>query len=200
VIGFSLVLVAFVAAGEPVYRPPRPAAPRAAPGATGPDSTLSDEEVRQRAEAYLDALDVPVTPDQWRALGPRAVPFLEEVVTNPDGLPSRRAAAVGGLAVIGGNRAREVVLKTAHSGAEPVAVRAAALHGAPRVLTSRELVRELKPVLERASEPATRAAAADVLARHVPRAACSAIRAQAGREAEGEAHFQRALQRCGAVP
>jgi hypothetical protein len=199
VLAFSLVLVAFVAAGEPVYRPPRPAAPGAAPS-SGPDAKLSDEEVRQRAESYLDALDVPVTPDQWHALGPRAVPFLEEVVANPDGLPSRRAAAVGGLAVIGGKRAREVVLKTAHSDAEPVAVRNAALHGAPRVVTSRELVRELKPVLEHASEPATRAAAADVLARHVPRAACSAIRAQAGREAEGEAQFQRALQRCGAVP
>jgi HEAT repeat protein len=199
VLALSALILAFATSGAPVYRPPRPATPAQAPAA-GPDETLSDEELRSRVTSYLGAIDVPVTTEQWRALGPRAAPLLEAVLANTDDLPSRRASAVGGLAVIGGKRARTLVLKTAQSEAEPFAVRAAALHGAPRVLGPSELVRQLKPVLQGAREPATRAAAADVLARYAPRSACSAIRAQAEREGEARAHFERALQRCGGMP
>ncbi len=195
---FLSVLLTALAAGGPVYRPPHPSTPAQSP-VTVPDERLSDDEVRARVANYLDTIDVPVTIDQWRALGPRAIPLLEQVLANRDGLPSRRAASVGGLAVIGGKRARELVLETARSDDEPFAVRAAALHGAPRVLKSRELVRELTPVLQGAHEPAVRAAAAEVLARHSPRTACAAIRAQAEREGKERDHFARALERCAAA-
>jgi len=199
VLALSTLILTLATSGGPVYRPPRPAIQPPASTA-GPDDTLSDEELRSRVASYLGAIDVPVTAEQWRALGPRAVPLLEEVLANRDDLPSRRASAVGGLAVIGGKRARTLVLQTARSEDEPLAVRAAALHGAPRVLGPSELVRQLKPVLRGAHEPATRASAADVLARHAPRSACSAIRAQADREGEARTHFERALRRCGEMP
>ncbi len=192
----SMLLIALTAPGAPVYRPPRQTPPAQAEAAT-PDETLSDDEVRAHVANYLGAIDVPVTADQWRALGPRAVPLLEKVVSNPGELPSRRAAALGGLAAIGGTRARALVVKAARSEEEPFAVRAAALRGASRVLKSGELVKQLKPVLEGAGEPATRAVAAEVLARHAPASACPAVRAQADREGEGRARFERALERCG---
>lgn len=196
-LALPMLVIALAAAEGSAYEPPREA--RHAP-VTGPDKTLSDDEIRARVTNYLGAIDAPITTDQWRALGPRAVPLLETVLANPDELPSRRSAAVGGLAVIGGTRARQLVLTTARSEDEPFSVRAAALHGTPHLLTSRELVRELKPVLEGARTPEARAAAAEVLAHHAPRSSCAAIRAQADREPESRMHYSRALERCGSIP
>ena len=193
------LLIALTISGKPAYRPPRESAPAQAP-ATAPDETLSDDEVRARVESYLGSIDVPVTHGKWSALGPRAVPLLEKMLSNRSAPPSRRAAAVGGLAAIGGTRARELVVGVARSEDEPFAVRAAALHGAPHVLKSGALVRELKPVLQGARDPATRAAAAEVLAHGAPRSACAAIRAQVKREGQHRAHFERALERCGSQP
>jgi hypothetical protein len=186
-----------LAAGAPAYHPPRP--PRAAEvEAPGPDPALSDAEVEARVESHLGAIDVPITTGEWRALGPRAVPLLERVLLDREELPTRRAAAVAGLACIGGTRARELVAGAAGAEDEPFAVRAAALHGAPRVLRGQELARRLDAVLGGARDPSVRAAAAEVLARHGPRSACVAVRAQADREGQGRARFQRALDRCAA--
>src|SRR6266540_3364600 len=102
-LAISALVLALAAPGAPTYRPPRPPAPAETPAA-GPDEPLSDDEVRARVASYLGTNDV----------------------------PSRRAAAVAGLSSIGGPRARELVVSTARSEGEPFAVRAAALHGAPR--------------------------------------------------------------------
>jgi HEAT repeat protein len=168
--------------------------------ASAPDETLSDLEVSSRVATYLRRIDSPVEAEQWQALGPRAIPLLEQVLTNPRELPSRRASAVSGLAEIGGPRARERIIQIARSESEPFAVRAAALDSAPRVLDSQELIRELSPVLEKSRQPLARAAAAEVLARNAPSAACAAVRAQAAREPEGKGRFERALEGCESSP
>jgi HEAT repeat protein len=195
-ISLFVLLAAAAASQGHAYRPAREAAPARA-AVTAPDETLSDEAVRALASSYLGRIDVPVTAAEWRALGPRAVPLLEEVARSRGALPSRRAAAMGGLAAIGGARAGEILVEAARSESEPFAVRAAAIHGASRALDSRRLARELGPVLERAKDPAARVAAAEALALRAPRSACAAVRAQADREGEGRARFERALGRCG---
>ena len=165
-----------------------------------PDPTLSANEVAARIESYLGAIDTAAKPEDWRALGLPAIPALEAVLAAPDALPSRRAAAVSGLAHIGGARARSAVIKTLRSEAEPFVVRAAALHAAPSVLSSAELVHELTPVLEGAQTTEARVVAAEVLARSAPRLACRSVRAQAGGGPARPGHFARALATCAATP
>jgi hypothetical protein len=159
---------------------------------------LSDEQIERRVRTYLAAIDTPITAAQWRELGSRAIPPLEQVLQDPDALPSRRAKAVTALSLLGGPRARELVLQAARSEQESFGVRSNALRGAARLLPEEELAAELRPVLERAQDPAIRATAADVLARHAGRSSCNAVRAQADKErARERTHFSRALERCG---
>jgi len=189
------LLVALTAPGTPA----RNARPRSdTPAATAPAQDLSDAEVESRVRTYLGAIDTPISADRWRALGPRAVAPLEAVLRDPNALPSRRAKAVEALSVVGGARARQLVLETARAEQEPFGVRASALRGAPRVLPAKELARQLRPVMERAEDPTIRATAAEVLARHAAKSSCAAVRAQASRE-EGEARgqFANAIERCG---
>jgi hypothetical protein len=179
---------------------PRSAAAVAPPDAgSAPAPALSDAELAERIQTYLSTIDVPVRAEQWRALGDRAVAPLEAVVQDPQSLPSQRAKALDALSVLGGDRARRVVLETARADDEPFAVRASALRGAGRLLSRQELVRELKPVLESARDTTVRATAAEVLAHHAGPSACGAVRAQAGRE-QGNARrqFARALDTCAA--
>jgi hypothetical protein len=194
-LALSILIHALVTTSSMTNAPNRPLS-KPSPAVTS-NETLSDEELRSRITNYLGAIDVAPTVQEWRALGLRAVPILEKVVSNRDGLPSRRAAAIGALAVIGGEQARQLVLRTAHAENEPFVVRAAALHGAHYFLKSGELTKELTPVLQSAREPETRAAAAEVLAEHAPKRACPAIRAQVERERGRHSHFVRALERCG---
>ncbi|HEX9288652.1 MAG TPA: hypothetical protein VF904_03925 [Anaeromyxobacteraceae bacterium] len=188
------LLVALTAPGTPA----RNARPRSdTPAATAPAPDLSDAEVESRVRTYLGAIDTPISADRWRALGPRAVAPLEAVLRDPEALPSRRAKAVEALSVVGGARARQLVLETAHSEQEPFGVRASALRGAPRVLPAKELVKQLRPVMEGAQDPTVRAAAAEVLARHAAKSSCAAVRAQASREGEARGQFANAVERCG---
>ncbi len=189
------LLVAIATPQEKVFRPVGEAVSARA-GVTARDETLSNEEVSARAGSYLGRIDIAVTTDEWRALGQRAIPVLEGVVSKRSALPSRRAAAMGGLAAIGGTRAQEILVGSARSEDEVFAVRAAAIHGLSRVIAPRILVTELRPVLERAPDPAVRAAAAEALARMAPHSACAAVRAQADREGEGRPRFERALGSC----
>jgi hypothetical protein len=155
-----------------------------------------DDDLRARVHSYLGAIDRPVRAEDWRALGPDAVPLLEEVVASDD-LPTRRAAALSGLAAIGGDRAHAAVLARAQSEREPFVVRKAALHGAGRLLAGEALVSALRPALEKAGSPAVRGAAADVLAKRGGAAGCAAVRARAGAEqGAARAALQRALRRC----
>ena len=180
--------------------PPRNARPPVTqpPAQTTTAQDLSDEEMASQVHAYLGSIDTPISAGRWRALGPRAVTPLEAVVRDPSALPSRRAKAVEALSVLGGARSRKVVLEVARSEAEPFGVRASALRGAGRMLATKDLLQELRPIMEGAREAPTRATAAEVMARHAPRSSCKAVRAQADREArDARMQFGPALERCG---
>ncbi|HTT70005.1 MAG TPA: hypothetical protein VMG32_02185 [Anaeromyxobacteraceae bacterium] len=176
-------------------------APPASSRSAAPAAPLSDAEVAARVHTYLAAIDTPIRPEQWQALGPRAVAPLEAVLSDQGALPSRRAKAVMALALLGGARARSLVLATARSDGVPLGVRASALEGAGHLLPPGELFLELRPVLEKAPAAPVRALAAGVLSRRAPGGACGAIRAQASREGpEERLAFGRALERCAAPP
>jgi hypothetical protein len=155
-----------------------------------------DSAVRERAEAYLGAIDRPVPASAWRALGPDAVPFLEEALRT-DPITSRRAAAASGLAAIGGDRAAEVLLEAARAESERWSVRSAAVRGLGKVMSPDQLPAALRPILEGTSTVELRALAADVLSRQAPATACSAIRAQVAREPDvARPAFSKATARC----
>jgi hypothetical protein len=161
---------------------------------------LSDAEVAARVETYLGAIDTPVPPARWKALGARAVGPLVAVVEGK-AFPSERAHALEALSHIGGARAKEALLTVARSDREAFAVRASALRGAARVVPAGELPAVLGTVLERAKDAPVRAVAAEVLANHAPGSGCAAVRAQVAREAaEARPAFGAALGRCGAAP
>jgi HEAT repeat protein len=199
------LLVVLSGLGTPARngRPPVTPAPEADAGAPADASepARSDQEISETVHTYLAAIDTPIRASQWKALGPQAVAPLAAVVHDPDALPSRRAKAVGALAVIGGPEAQKVVLEIAQSEAEPFAVRASALRGAPLLVGKKELVKQLRPVMQKAKNPTVRAAAAEVLAQHAGASACNDVRAQATREtAKMRSRFARALQQCGPSP
>jgi HEAT repeat protein len=190
--------LALALAMGPGRNAPPPATPEAAPSAAG---TATDAEIQQRIDAYLGSFDTPISAERWKALGPRAIPLLAAAARDPERFPSRRAKAIAALGAVGGPEARDAVLAAARAPDEPFAVRATALHAAGSLLSSKALVRELKPVMEREREPALRGVAADVLARHAGATGCTAVRVQATKEApEVRGHFMQALQRCGQEP
>jgi hypothetical protein len=172
--------------------PPR-AAPPADQPAVPPATQLTDEQIRDRIQAYLGAIDTRIPPEHWRALGPRGAAILEQVAQDPNQFPTRRAAAVAGLSAIGAASSGEVLLSLAKSEQSPLTVRLAAVGGAQDVIPSAQLATALKPVLEGARDPHVRGAAAEVLSR---RGACALVRAQAQRETE-KLRMQHALERCG---
>lgn len=193
------LLLALSGVGTPARnaRPPSTEAPAEGSAA----QSLSDEELASQVHTYLGSIDTPISAARWRALGPRAVAPLAKVVEDRGSMPSQRAKAVEALSVLGGSRARQVVLGVARSDDEPFGVRASALRSAGRMLGARQLVRELRPVMEKAPDAPTRATAAEVLARHAPRSACQAVRAQAGREKRDvRLQYGRAMERCQAAP
>src|SRR5256885_16842904 len=102
---FSILLAALLAApGITQKRPSQAPVPLASDQPVQPNESLSADEVRQHVEGYLGSIDTPITANQWKALGPRAVPMLERIATNQNELPTRRAKAIGGLAALGDTR------------------------------------------------------------------------------------------------
>lgn len=182
-------VLAFLLAAVPPSRPASPPPPSSQPAAA---PQLSDEELQNRIDAFLGAIDTRISPEEWRALGPRGTALLERIAQDTSVLPSKRAAAVTGLSAIGSPTSARVLLNLARSEQESLTVRLVAVHGTPGVLPTAQLGRALKPVLETAGNPQVRRAAADVLSRH---GGCSMIRAQASREDDPE-RMQRALERC----
>lgn len=187
----TLILIAALLAGPASVR----SRPRADPAAPVAVQKLSPEELRAEVKSYLGSIDTPISDARWRSLGPGAAPLLEPVIDDPKALPTDRARALEGLVAVSPERAQALVVKLAQGEDEPVVVRVAALHGAARLLGPRRLLAAVKPVLEGAKEPGMRATAAEVLAHHGKSAGCTAVRAQAAREADGS-HFKRALERC----
>jgi HEAT repeat protein len=116
--------------------PPDAAQPHAgadAPTCAPQEGGACDPEVRAKTLALLGAMDRPVRPETWRALGPGAEPVLAEVAAS-DGLPSRRALALEGLAALGGARAEALHRSVARDEHEPRAVRRAAVRGLGRLV------------------------------------------------------------------
>ncbi len=143
---------------------------------------LSDEEVREKAQAYLGAIHG-IKAEQWKELGPRAAEVLEPIVTDPAALPSKRALALDGLAAAAPDRAAALAVKLARDEKQPLVVRVAAVHAAGK----------LKPVLQ-GRHAGLRGEAAEVLSRH---GACSEVREQAAREKRDRSSaWERALSRC----
>jgi hypothetical protein len=167
-----------------------------APPAAAVPSASAD--VRARIETYLDSIDAPVTPAQWRALGPDAAPVLEAIAQDPKRLPTRRARALGALAIVGSPRAPQLTIDLAQRETEKPVVRMSALRAAGQLLDPAALTTALMPILERAQDLHVRAAAAETLALHNP-AACPPVRAQSAREKlESRSAFTRALKTCDA--
>jgi HEAT repeat protein len=146
-------------------------------------------------EAYLGVIDRPVPEEAWRALGPPALPVLEEIARSP-GASWRRANALLALSILGGARAEAVLLEQARDGSAPWAVRAAAVRGAGHLLPPERALTDLRPVLERDRDPRVRATAAEALARRAGAQGCAAVRAQAAREAPRRGAYDRALRAC----
>jgi len=168
------------------------------PAQTGP--APKPAEVRAQVESYLDSIDTPVRPEQWRALGPDGAAVLEEIAQDPKKLPTRRARALSALAVVGSPRASKLVLTIAQKESEKAIVRMSALRAAGALLDPAGLVVAVKPVLEGARDGRVRATAAGVLAKRSPKEGCASVRSQSAREkAEARASFARALQDCDAA-
>ena len=88
------ILFAAILAAPGALRPQPKTAPPQSEDVT-PKTELTDDDVRQHVKAYLGSIDTPIQANQWKALGPRAVPMLEEIVKNHDELPTRRRPSTG---------------------------------------------------------------------------------------------------------
>lgn len=191
------VLAALLAAGQ--FQLKRPASPPPVQGEARPAPDLSDDEIRERIETYLGAIDRPVGIERWRDLGPRAAPFLEAIAASRKELPTRRAQAIDGLSAVGGATAPAVVAGLSRGEDEPLVVRLSAVRGLGRMVTGAKLASSLRPVLEGAKDARVRGLAAQTLAERAPRQSCRAVKARALREDdEAREHYERALERCGA--
>ena len=160
---------------------------------TGSDSAA---DLHEQIQALLATRDTPVTPQQWRALGPGALPELERLAADRSELPTRRGRAIEGVGALGSHRAPKLLVRLSRSEDEPYVVRMSAIRGTGRTLSaSRQLV-ALQPVLEGAKDPALRGVTAEVLSRHA--SSCEAVTAQATRETdEWRGRYKAALSRCG---
>jgi HEAT repeat protein len=190
------VLAVLLAAGQVQLRRPPPPPPDQAE--TKPVAQLSDDEIRDRIETYLGVIDTPVSLERWRALGPRAAPFIEEIAASRKNLPTRRAMAIDGLSAVGGATAPAVLTGLSRGEDEPLVVRLSAVRGLGRVVKGAKLAAALTPVLEGAKDARVRGVAAQTLAEHARKQSCKAVKAQALREDdEARGHYERALDRCG---
>jgi hypothetical protein len=190
----ALLVASLAGLGADRLRTPEPAAQTETPPAP---ARLSDEELRRQIDSLLGTIDTPIRAERWKALGPAAVPILQQIAQDQREFPSRRARALHGLAMIGGPEAEKTVLEVAQSPGERFQVRSAALRGAGQLLPPDRLAAALRPVLEGAGQVQVRAAAAEVLARHPKEGGCAAMRAQVEREkGDDRAFYHRALRTC----
>jgi hypothetical protein len=160
-------------------------------------TAMTDAEVRVRVEALLGAIDRPVRTEQWRALGPAAVPVLAEVAAAGDRMPSARSMALGALGALDPGQAEPLARLLVESDAAPLTVRQTAVRVLGRMLSPARLRAALAPVLRAAPDAGLRAVAAEVLARHAPGMACGEVMDQAALEAPADrATFERAALLC----
>lgn len=167
-----------------VATPPKPAAQAA------PRPPANQAELRQRIETYLGYFETTVPDAQWKALGPQAVPILNEIAKSA-GLPSRRAHALGGLVVLQGKDAQPLLSKLSLDEGEPLIVRLVAVRGLAHVTPDNALVGKLRRVLQ-VKDARVGSEAAEALAERVPKAGCGLVRARGGASAD----FQAAVRTC----
>jgi hypothetical protein len=176
------------------------AAPQQKAQAVQPQPTqpqLSDEEIRQRIQAYLGSIDTRITADQWKMLGPGAADILIPIAQSKTEMPSRRAHALSGLVLAAPDRAAKLAATLAQDDAAPTAVRVAALRGVERTSPASELSSKVAKVLRTARDPGVRRIAAEVMAGSGS-SGCAEVKAQVAREQPGvRPAFGRALARCG---
>jgi hypothetical protein len=162
---------------------------------------LTAVEVRDRVDSYLRAIDVEIDADEWRALGPAAVPLLESVARDPAALPTRRAHALSALALVAGPASAGLLGAVAAGEDEPLGVRLAAVQGLGAATAGSGLTAALRPILESARDPRVRAAAARQLAERGAGAGCALVVARAWAEEEpARAFFGPALHVCRPPP
>ena len=191
----SILFAAILAAPGAIRPPPKPA-PAQDVDVT-PKTELSDDDVREHVKAYLGSIDTPIHANQWKALGPRAVPMLEEIVKNHDDLPTRRAKAIDGLAALDGAQAQRLFSEIGTRESEPINVRFAAVRAPSQVTSRRQAPAVLTSILEGAKDSRVRALAAEHLAIRSGGKSCDAVRAQVQRESEeARAYYRRALAHC----
>ncbi|SRR6266540_681078 len=159
----------------------------------GREAAPATPDVRDQVRALLGAIDRPVSPETFRALGPGAEDALTEFARGNDH-PLRRVRALDALAGLGGARAEAVHREVAASAA-PSTVRTTAVRGLGRLAGPTRALGELSPYLEKDRDPRVRAAAAEALATQAPADACARIRARARAE-PAPARFGRALSHC----
>jgi HEAT repeat protein len=157
--------------------------------------------VRAQVESYLGSVDTPVTPAQWKALGPEGAQVLEQIAQDQKKLPTRRARAVSALAIVGAPGASQLAIDLAQRESEKSVVRMSAVRAAGQLLDPAALMTAMKPVLERATDLHVRAATAEVLTARAPKEACALVRAQSAHEKpDTRPAFARALKTCDPLP
>jgi hypothetical protein len=177
----TLLLCAMLA----LARPPQPPLPA---GTLPPPA--NDTELRQRIESYLGYFETAVPEEQWKALGPRAVPILNQIA-NSKGLPSRRVHALGGLIALEGKETQPLLTRLSLDDAQPLIVRIVAVRGLAHVTPDSALLAKLRPLLQ-VKDERVGSEAAEALATRVPKAGCGLVRARGATSP----HFQAALQAC----
>jgi hypothetical protein len=172
--------------------------PPLAPASPVVSLDLTDAQLAERVADYLKVIDVPIDPDQWRALGPKAAPLLEQVVSNPGALPTRRAQALWALVQVTGLQAKDLLDRVALREDQPFVLRQAAVRGLAAVVAPGQVEAALRPIMERAGDGRLRAAAAHELVRRTGGGACAVVRARTAAEAPGDrAYFAQAMEGCG---
>lgn len=164
----------------------------AAPNLSSP---ADDAAIRARLAPLLGAIDRPTPLEAWKRLPPEAQPVLEAIAGDPRELPSRRAAALSGLAVLGADGTLH--RRLAEDRSAPYLVRARAVRGLGTLLPATERSAALRRLLTDDPDVRIRAAAAGTLTLSSPAEGCGAVKAQSLREPLGEREgFERALAAC----
>lgn len=164
--------------------------------AASPVAAPSDAEVRAHVEALLGAIDTPIPPARWRALGPAAAPALAALAASEDQMPSTRSKALAALGAVDAGEAERISRVLVDAPDAPLTVRQTAVRTLGQVLSPIQLRAALAPVL-RAGPVELRSVAAETLARHAGQDTCAEVMDQVSLEpAADHPRFERAAALC----
>jgi hypothetical protein len=156
----------------------------------------SGAELRARIDSYLRTIHGHIGAEEWRRLGPEAVPVLEAIARSTQELPTRRAGAAWALVHLQGASARPVLDALLGDRGAPFVVRSAAVGGIGATVAAADLRAALAPALAAAEDVRLRARAASVLASPTG-GGCEAVRTLVAGEPEASRpFFADASERC----